>query len=632
MARTESEQLVFSVEARIAAMEKQMARAGRVTDRTFTGMENRSKRAAQNMERSMAGAASRVGAVMKSFGGAFLAGIAAGGVAGSTGALAITAKNLAAIGDEARRAGLGIREFQELKFVAEQNRIGVDSLTDGIKELNLRADEFIATGQGSAADAFKRLGFTAEELRTKLERPNELFLEIIGRLQQLDRAAQIRVADEVFGGTGGERFVQLIDQGEQKLRDTINAAQDLGAVVSDDLVKRADELDRKFGAIATTVSTGLKVAVVEATAALTTFIDEFKRVEARTTDSLRSRLDFAQRNLDAAKTRRDQVPGFLSGPVDMQIETSQREVDELTAELRKRGMNELRDGLTQQRNRLQNPVVPIVEPAKSSGGGGREKTIRDTTDAIREQIAALEEELQLVGATDLEYRIANEIRRAGAEATDDQRAKITSLVTAITAEEEALRSATEATEELREIGRDVLGGLVSDLQSGTSAADALANALNGIADRLINSGLDSLFGGGGGLGSIFGGGFKTNTTLGAMIGAIPGRANGGPVSKGRPYIVGERRPELFVPNQSGTILPKLPSMPSLPTTPNLAGISSQNNSGNVTVNFSPTIDARGADIEAVARIDQSLAKLKNEFSARVVQAIRQNNRAGVDFY
>lgn len=33
------------------------------------------------------------------------------------------------------------------------------------------------------------------------------------------------------------------------------------------------------------------------------------------------------------------------------------------------------------------------------------------------------------------------------------------------------------------------------------------------------------------------------------------RAQGGPVSSGRPYVVGERGPELFIPSQSGTIIP-----------------------------------------------------------------------------
>ena len=44
------------------------------------------------------------------------------------------------------------------------------------------------------------------------------------------------------------------------------------------------------------------------------------------------------------------------------------------------------------------------------------------------------------------------------------------------------------------------------------------------------------------------------------IGSIFGRAGGGDVSAGRPYIVGEKRPELFVPRSNGTIIPSLDGM------------------------------------------------------------------------
>lgn len=37
------------------------------------------------------------------------------------------------------------------------------------------------------------------------------------------------------------------------------------------------------------------------------------------------------------------------------------------------------------------------------------------------------------------------------------------------------------------------------------------------------------------------------------------RAEGGPVTAGQPYIVGEKRPELFVPERSGFVLPSVPS-------------------------------------------------------------------------
>lgn len=47
--------------------------------------------------------------------------------------------------------------------------LDVDVLADGMKELNLRAYEFIATGKGSAAEAFGRLGFSSAELARKVK-------------------------------------------------------------------------------------------------------------------------------------------------------------------------------------------------------------------------------------------------------------------------------------------------------------------------------------------------------------------------------------------------------------------------------------------------------------------------------
>lgn len=41
--------------------------------------------------------------------------------------------------------------------------------------------------------------------------------------------------------------------------------------------------------------------------------------------------------------------------------------------------------------------------------------------------------------------------------------------------------------------------------------------------------------------------------------SIPGRAVGGPVMAGQPYVVGEHRPELFVPATNGTILSSVPA-------------------------------------------------------------------------
>ena len=65
------------------------------------------------------------------------------------------------------------------------------------------------------------------------------------------------------------------------------------------------------------------------------------------------------------------------------------------------------------------------------------------------------------------------------------------------------------------------------------------------------------------LGSLFGlsfgaGGSVTGMDFGgSIIGGLfgGGKANGGPVMKNRPYIVGEQGPELFMPTAAGTVMP-----------------------------------------------------------------------------
>lgn len=94
-------------------------------------------------------------------------------------------------------------------------------------------------------------------------------------------------------------------------------------------------------------------------------------------------------------------------------------------------------------------------------------------------------------------------------------------------------------------------GFMSIIDGTKSAKDAFRDMARSIiaklyevlvVQRLVGS-FDSATGSGTGL-------------VGMIMGAFGGfRANGGPVSGGTPYVVGERGPELFVPSRSGTIVP-----------------------------------------------------------------------------
>ena len=432
---------------------------------------------------------------------------------------------MADIRNEAARAGVTTQVFQEWQAVAVKARIPMDALADAFKELNIRDDEFAQTSKGSAAEAFSRLGLTPEEVKQRLKDPADLMLLLIDRTRQLnDTAAATRIFDELFGGTGAERLVSLLGQSTDEIRATINEAHRLGNVLDDDVIARAAEIDRQFNIITHTVGQNLKGAIVSAATALSQFIDSFRSFEDQQLETLsaevttigRQRLDLENKIL---KLRAEQRDAFAGNPFGRDYEADIKYLEDERAALGETEAQILRIIEARRKAAETPPPAPAdwkplpVPSSGGGGGGGRDRSAalaEREAEAVRRLISDLQMELQLVGATNVERDIANALRQAGAAATADQQAQIVALISAIHAEEEATRRATDAAMEMRDIGRDVLGGMISDLKAGKDAADILANALDRVADRLISMALDGLFSG---VGSGRGGGGFLGTTF-----------------------------------------------------------------------------------------------------------------------
>jgi hypothetical protein len=138
---------------------------------------------------------------------------------------------------------------------------------------------------------------------------------------------------------------------------------------------------------------------------------------------------------------------------------------------------------------------------------------------------------------------------------------------------------------------DVLQQLIFSTDSWT---DSLTKALNALANILFQSALSGLAG-------TDGKGFFSFLT-----GTLGKRANGGPVTGGSPYIVGERGPELFVPGRSGTIV---------------ANDKMGGGSTNVVVN----VDAKGSSVEGN---EQGANQLGRVISAAVQSELIKQQRPG----
>nr|WP_236772315.1 D-alanyl-D-alanine carboxypeptidase family protein [Agrobacterium tumefaciens] len=236
-------------------------------------------------------------------------------------------------------------------------------------------------------------------------------------MQQLDRAAQIRIADELFGGTGGERFVELLSRGADGIRETIAEAHKLGAVMSDEMIARADELDRKFNKIGTTVSTFTKQAVVGLVGAMDDFLDRWNRIEEQSNRNVQRGLTAVYEDLQEAKAvLADLQSQALLDPDDpitgQNIDRQKQKIEELTTEaMRLRDVLDRRNGYSenfiyragQEAAGAKPPITDLNNAMSGTDSAAAKATanIKSFADAIRSlkgEVPELAKELQNLDA------------------------------------------------------------------------------------------------------------------------------------------------------------------------------------------------------------------------------------------
>ena len=173
-------------------------------------------------------------------------------------------------------------------------------------------------------------------------------------------------------------------------------------------------------------------------------------------------------------------------------------------------------------------------------------------------------------------------------------------------EDQAAQKLKDQAEQLKslytDIGMTIKSGVVDSIQGAVDGTKSLgevaASVLNNIANKLLDVAVNmALFGAMSGTG-----------TGGGLLGGLFKRAQGGPVSAGTPYMVGERGPELFMPSRGGSIIPN-----------NALG----GGGTSVVVN----VDASGSNVQG----DQSQAKQLGVAVSAAVQAelVKQQRPGGL---
>lgn len=614
----QAKKLQVDVIARIDKLEKAMRKAAQVTDTNMGKVEGRAKTMVVRLDEKLAG-----------IGKSFAIGVG-GGVLAALAPLALFQKALADIDKAAGlqrladRIGMSTTSLQALQFAAVQAGVNIDQMGDGLGDFAAKVAEASA-GAGPLAQIFKANGVELKNQNGTLRSTREIlgdFADLIKNAQT--PAEQLFLAQQAFGDEAA-KMVPLFKDGARGIEQLEVNAKAAGGVIDEQLVKRAEELDRRMASMWQTFSTRSASAILTAVQAMDGLLAKLASYEQRK----------AAADLGTLAGSLVQPKGSVltPGKSDRATALDARMAGTLAASLSDADQK-LVDALQARYGQAAQKATVIPSSGSGGGGGGGSNgSMKEKLDLAERVIENLEHERSLIGLTGVELEKANALWAAGKDATAAQRSEIEMLVTSIYSANEAWAAQQDAIDEARDAARDFAGTMVDGLLAGKDASDVLSNALSQLASKLINSGLDQLFGMGGGggfLSSLFGGKSFSPTSGGfAQMLGIPGYATGTNFHPGGMAIVGERGPELLNLPRGSQVMPSAQTMAALQNfkMPAIA----KGGGGAPVINISTHIDASGADPAAIARLEAAQRKRDAELPGKVVAAMRDARRRNVNF-
>ncbi len=530
-----------------------------------------------------------------------------------------------AVGEVAAQAGMGAERFQRLQFVFKQNGVEANEFEAAMRSLNTRLGQFVTTGSGPAEKAIDQLGLRQRILNGEIRTSEQFFDAAVAALQNVkNESERAAIAASLFGREIGSKMAPVLARGTVELNKAAEAAT---GIFSDETVERGNQLADAWERISTAVARASQSTLINGAARLGAIagIDELQPTRG---DTLKSQIALDEATLARLRSGNATAKGTQAEQAIVAVEARLRAA---RAELSR---FELEWGT--------GPFAPTGGAAAGPQAGDTSKG-QELSPELRGFMLALEEEgrlatelakgqqlspeltevvRQLEAADQLTKSMSTEVEKQVEQWQEAQRLFDDGLISKETltrVQEDLLKPMDVGARRVKELideQRAELRGLAQDLGRGlhstlrdmflgieTSFSDLLKNMAAELAASAVLKGIGGLFAGASGgatgfLEAIFGGAF----------------AEGGRPPVGRASIVGERGPEIFVPDVAGRILSNAQSR---------AAMAGASGAGGATVNINTTIDARGADPAAAGRLETVLGARDRRLKADIADLMRR---------
>jgi hypothetical protein len=569
--------LVLALSADTAKFQSDLDRADRVA-----------KKFSQEVGRSMASLARQI---------ALLAG------AGGIGALVKSQIDAAdAAGKMAEKIGISVESFSALKYAAEISEVGVETLEKAMRKLAVNMVDTQA-GTGEAREAFRALGISVVDAGGKLKQGDDILLELAESFKGMEGGAgKAAIAGKLFGERVGTQLIPFLNLGRAGIEQLKKEAERLGVVFSSEAAKAADEFNDSL----TRLSNATKGIAIQISgplvnalnAAVTAFVEARDRgdgflatlgnilhrlsmgsdlqIMQREMAGLGDALGHARKEVEEAQRLVREVHPALAGQAEKRVLVAVARLKQIEDRMKvlqgimrdpfaapsgahdgartpdgpkvpapiiftDAELKQMRDGTQAFIDALGGPLVQAAEEAQN-----RLEDMVFTWNAAGERLAMTKKEYEELGKIQAQV-IASFVESAELSVVASEEMIYTwdQFGDRIAMTKEAFSELNKVTQKNLEfansLGLTFTSAFEDAIINGSKFRDVLKGIEQDIARIILRQGVT----------------IPVANAIGSTISTwFPtGKALGGPVSSGTPYMVGERGPELFVPSMSGTVVP-----------------------------------------------------------------------------
>ena len=460
-----------------------------------------------------------------------------------------------------------------LRYAAELTGVATNTMDMALQRFTRRTAE-AAMGTGEAKAAIKELGIDAQKLnRMSLDERMLVLADAFAGVE--NESDRLRLAFKLFDSEGAA-LVNTLGQGREGLAKMLGEAKALGLGLSRDAAKgveKANDEFTKLGSLFTGVTRQVTAALAPAIGFLTETFTKFLLGSIEAKGGVKEfAKSLAVDILSAVKVTLQGLEDLTNGVIGVFNEAirAKNNFNNFFSLGKKdaAGYREELDGIKEQQQQLiNNPTMtfdqklPVMDLLNER---------YRTTLALMQEAQDSEREIgDVTFASPLVAILDDAIKslETFAVVSDAILPKIDKQVgTVFQTFEEWNKSLPSTEENIKSLTNQGLNGLTDALTAGVTGAANFADAMKAMAKSVVDSLIkmliqkyivDAAFGfiTGKISGSLTTGSSNMQSNLDATNAAIGGRAIGGSVQAGKPYMVGERGQEMFVPNQSGSIVP-----------------------------------------------------------------------------